>query len=336
VRARPADLDDEAVLGAVADGWGLQVTSSAYLPEGGGSHHWKVTDAAGSDLFVTVDDLDERDWLGHTREQVLNGARRALTTVAALRDEAGLRFVVAPLAGTESTLVRRVDARYAVSVYPFLVGNSYPFGPYMDPNLRVGALDMLAALHRATPVVSDIAPAHEPVVGYRQDLDAFLREPDSPWDAGPFSEPAREILTTHATELAAVANGFDRLVGQCASQQAGPVVTHGEPHPANVMSVSGSLFLIDWDTVGLARPERDLCLVIEDGTEDARRYEAATGHAVDPAAMTIYRLRWYLDDIASAVHLFRHPHERTADTQGWWEGLAPRLGLLESWRKVLA
>ena len=101
------------------------------------------------------------------------------------------------------------------------------------------------------------------------------------------------------------------------------------------MRVGYDVVLIDWDTVGLARPERDLWLVVEEGTGDSDRYEAASGRRVDPAAMTLYRLRWYLDDIASAIRLFRHGHDRTADTEGWWEGLAPRVDALASWRHAL-
>jgi spectinomycin phosphotransferase len=76
-------------------------------------------------------------------------------------------------------------------------------------------------------------------------------------------------------------------------------------------------------------------LVLEEGSGDAERYEAATGRRIDAAAIVLYRLRWYLDDIASAVRLFRHGHNRTADTERWWEGLAPRLAALESWREAV-
>jgi spectinomycin phosphotransferase len=101
------------------------------------------------------------------------------------------------------------------------------------------------------------------------------------------------------------------------------------------MSVASGLVIIDWDTVGLAPPERDLSLVIEAGSEDAQAYEASTGHHVNEAVMMLYRLRWYLDDIASAVHLFTHPHGRTGDTQGWWDGLALRLSMVDVWRQRL-
>ncbi len=113
------------------------------------------------------------------------------------------------------------------------------------------------------------------------------------------------------------------------------MVTHGEPHPANVMSVSDTLVLIDWDTVALAAPERDLWMVATQGDDPFGRYEDVTGHQVDPATMSLYRLRWYLDDIASAVQLFSSPHELTADTQRWSADLASRVESLASWRQAL-
>jgi hypothetical protein len=69
-----------------------------YVPEGGGSYHWKLTGDDGQSRFVTVDDLDGKDWLGGTRGAVFEGLERALGTAAALRYEVGLEFVVAPSA----------------------------------------------------------------------------------------------------------------------------------------------------------------------------------------------------------------------------------------------
>jgi spectinomycin phosphotransferase len=334
MRTRPPDLDDAAVIGALAEGWHIRAEAATYVPEGGGSHHWRVTDAAGAAYFVTVDDLDERDWLGSTRDEVFEGASRALRTAAALRDSAGLRFVVAPLATSDGGVIKRLGPRHAVSVYDFVPGTSFAFSPYPAPALRRAVLDMVVALHQATGTVEDFAPTRGVAVGYREDLDAFLRDPAQPWDAGPFSEGAHQLLGAHSAELTEVVAGFD-LLAERTLAEGGHVVTHGEPHPANVMRVGHDVMLIDWDTVGLAPPERDLWLVVEEGTADSDRYEAATGRRVDHTAMTLYRLRWYLDDLASAIRLFRHGHDRTADTEGWWDGLAPRIAALASWRKAL-
>jgi thiamine kinase-like enzyme len=50
------------------------------------------------------------------------------------------------------------------------------------------------------------------------------------------------------------------------------VVTHGEPHPANVIRTPGGLKLIDWDTVQLAPAERDLWMVAGPSGDDFDRY----------------------------------------------------------------
>jgi len=340
------------VTSAVTEGWRLNVRSVAYVPKGGGSHHWKVAD--GQAYFVTVDDLDEKVWLGTTRDDAFDGLRRALTVSAVLRDGAGLPFVVSPVESASCTLVHRIDDRYALSVYPFLVGSSYPFGPRLYPDVRLrhrvrsqlrrpratpwrrGVLDMLVALHQATPTVAHIAPQHEPTVLHREYLDAFLHDPSTTWDTGPFGPSAYAQLRAHTTQLADVVAGYDRLVASTTTAPRDMVVTHGEPHPGNVMSTCGRLVLFDWDTVALAPPERDLSMVIEEGTEAAARYEAATGHRVDPTMMTLYRLRWYLDELATAVRWFSRPHERTGDALRVWQALAPRLTSLEAWHARIA
>src|SRR5215472_12880112 len=122
----------ERVRQVLSDAWRIRSESVEYVPEGGGSYHWKLTDQDGQPRFVTVDDLDDKDWIGQVRDVVFEGLGRALSTAAALRQDAGLAFVVAPLATGDGDLLRRLDDRYAVSVFPFLVGRSHPFGPYAD------------------------------------------------------------------------------------------------------------------------------------------------------------------------------------------------------------
>jgi spectinomycin phosphotransferase len=331
VRSLPEDLVPGRLERALAEGWRLAVRSMEYVPEGGGSYHWKLTGDDGRSRFVTVDDLDDKDWLGGTRGAVFEGLGRALGTAAALRHQAGLEFVVAPIAAHDGGLLRRLDDRYTVSVFPFLAGRSHRFGPYTDARLRRGALDMIAALHRSTPAVRSSALHHVPRIGCRADLDAFLLDPGRRWEGGPFSEDARRLLVTRTADLARLTAGFDRLAAATVAAGADPVITHGEPHPANLMSVDGRLVLIDWDTVALARPERDMALIAAAGTRDAERYQQATGRELDPAVITLYRLRWYLDDLASAIRLFRHPHRDTPDTRRGWRGLAPLLGQLPQW-----
>ena len=308
--------------------------SMRYVPEGGGSYHWTVTGEDGRPGFVTVDDLDRKDWMGDTREAAFEGLRRALATAAALRYEADLEFVLAPVVASDGDLVRRLDDRYAVSVFPFLAGHSYPFGPYDDAWLRGQALDMIAALHRSTPAVRGRAPRHVLGFGGRRDLEAFLGDAGRPWDGGPLSEAARDLLVPRTAGLARLVAGFDRQAVATIQARSDPVITHGEPHPANLMLADGRLFLIDWDTTALAPPERDVSLIAADD-DGLERYQQAVGRQLDPAVLTLYRLRWYLDDVASAIRLFRNRHRDTPDTRWWRANLSPQLTQLPSWLDLL-
>ena len=193
---------------------------------------------------------------------------------------------------------------------------------------------MIAALHQSTPGVRSLAPAHVPSFTGRGDLDDFLAEPGRPWDGGPFSADAYRLAADLAVDIARLAAAFDRLVDGTAPARAEQVISHGEPHPGNIMRVNGCLVLIDWDTVALAPAERDLALVA-DGPADVDRYQEAAGRSVDPAVITLYRLRWYLDDLSSAVSMFRSPHHDTPDTRRWRQAMAPLLEELPGWLDAL-
>jgi spectinomycin phosphotransferase len=303
-----------------------------YVPEGGGSHHWRMIDQHGRRHFVTVDDLDNKDWLADTRDAAFEGLTRALSTAEVLRRIVGLEFVVAPVATPRGgDMIRRLSGRFAVSVFPFLVGHAFPIDSYEDTQLRDQALDMVAALHQSTPAVLSNAPRHVIRYGGQRDLKAFLSDPRRPWEGGPFSEPAHLLLSGRQGDVAELVARFDGLVELTAPARRNVVITHGEPHPANLMAVDGRVALIDWDTAALAPPERDLSLIATAPGEAIERYEQATGHEVDFAVITLYCLRWYLDDLASTVRLFRNPHVEDSDTRRWWEGLAPRLEVLPAW-----
>src|SRR5437763_1625399 len=56
MRTEPADLDRADLAAALADGWALAGADFEYVPEGGGSHHWRCL-AGGERRFVSADDL---------------------------------------------------------------------------------------------------------------------------------------------------------------------------------------------------------------------------------------------------------------------------------------
>jgi len=282
-----------------------------------------VTDSTGRSLFVTADDLDTKDWLGDDRDTIAQGLIGALDTARRLRHDAHLGFVVAPLAAGDGRPTVRFGDRYAISVYPWLEGKSHPFGHQTGPIGRDVVLDMLIALHTVDPPAG--TPHNtRPHVGARQDLEAFLHEPADPWNEGPFGEQARALFAPHVEQLIARLDHFDRATQPPPTRVA---VTHGEPHGGNLMSVGDVVVLIDWDTVGLAAPERDLWLVDLDDAATSR-YTEATGHQPDTAILALYRERWLLDDIGHLVQFFRGHHDTDSDAYQWLRALPALLDSL--------
>jgi spectinomycin phosphotransferase len=320
MRDRPVGVAERDLALALAEGWRIQAVTMRYARVGGGSYHWAVRDRAGGRWFVTVDDLDDKDWLGETREEVFAGLRAAMDTALALRGRAGIRFAVAPVPSSGGQTVRPLGARHALAVFPFLRGRPGRFGEVVSAPDRARLLDMLAALHGSTPAV-----AATPVPGLglpgRGGLESALRELDQTWCGGPFAEPARALLAGAADRVRRMLGTFDELCERVAARSAAPVITHGEPHPGNVIRVGPQLMLIDWDTVGLAPPERDLWQVAGPAGEELSRYTEATGRPVDPDALALYRLRWPLDDTAAFVRQLRSAHHRSAGAEHAWRAL---------------
>jgi spectinomycin phosphotransferase len=311
MRARPSDLDEERLLRALS-AWGVGATSLEYAPVGFGDHHWIAVGDTGEKWFVTVADLELKG--SPDPHAALRSLRGAMDTAAALRDEGHVDFVVAPLRTAGGETVRPLGPRYAVSVFPFVDGFAGDFDRPWTARDRDAVLDLLAELHRQAPPASvPVLDLGLPMRGLLESaLDGAIR-----WEHGPFASPARALLSGHAPAIRRGLEEFDRLVEDCGSA---PVLTHGEPHPGNVLRYEGRHLLIDWDTVGLAPPERDLWSVAE-SPEDLERYTEATGRKVSASALTLYRLRWDLEEVSSYVDWFRAPHDRSPNTEEAWQAL---------------
>jgi spectinomycin phosphotransferase len=312
MRTRPADFDDEWLFRALGE-WGIGATSLEYAPVGFGDHHWIARGDAGGKWFLTVADLA----LKGEQDSALRKLRGAMDTAAALCDVGRLDFVVAPLRNAGGETVRRLGSRYALSVFPFLDGTPGEFDRPRTARERGAVLDLLAELHRQAPPAS--APALDPALSMRGLLESAL-DGAIRWERGPYAEPARTLLSEHAPAIRRQVKTFDRLVEDVGRSGGTPVLTHGEPHPGNFLRYDGRYLLVDWDTVGLAPPERDVWSVAE-SPADLTRYAEATGRTVNASALALYRLRWDLEELSVFVGWFRGPHERSPDTDVAWQGL---------------
>jgi spectinomycin phosphotransferase len=325
VKTEPADVDQRDLARVLQEQWALIPERLQYAPVGFGDYHWDVTDTAGDRWFVTVADL-RGGWRGTGPAAGYADLRAAMETVTAVR-QAGLDFAVAPAATTAGQVLAALGAGHAVTVFPHIDGAAGDFGEELAPADRLALIGILAELHDAPPLAARTAPARSPALATRPILAAALGELDRPWNTGPYGEPARRLLAARAPQLERALAQFDELVQEIA-RTGSAVLTHGEPHPGNLLRSGGRLLLIDWDTAGLAPPERDLWQAAGDDPELADRYTALTGRPVSRVGLRLYRLRWSLDDIALSLREFRDAHEQTADTQESWLNLTELLELI--------
>jgi spectinomycin phosphotransferase len=310
---RPANVRDSDVAAALARQWALTVEDLSYLPVGFGGYHWRAVDQAGSRWFVTVSDL-AAPWVPDLP--------MAMQTAAWLATEAGLEFVIAPAPTMTGQVVGSLDSRHALTLFPYVEASSRLEEPIGHGD-RAAIIDMLARLHAATPEGIQV-PSRPLELASRTAIDQALGSLGVPWNGGPYAEPGRDLLIRYEQQLRQAFARFDGLLAGIREAGGPYVITHGEPHPGNLLRTRAGLCLVDWDMTSLARPERDLWWVIS-ADHDAARYSWRTGWTVNKDALALYRLRWGLDDIAEFLSQIRGPHQRTADMLVYWTGLQETL-----------
>lgn len=318
MRTLPADLTERTV----AEGqraFGIEPNDMRYLPVGFGDHHWAVRGLDGRGWFASVADLRHKPHCGADPGSTLAGLRSALDTARVLRD-AGLEFVVAPERTSGGAVALALDERYALSVFPEVRGDA---GEFDDP---LTGVDRRQVLHLLTRLHAAPVPEAAPVAALEPDgLDRLdPGELVEPWRSGPMSDSAQHLLAEHADGLASAVHELRGRARQLRSVHPALVVTHGEPHRGNLIRTPTGFALVDWDTVAVAPPERDLAVLGGD-SDVLDACAAVTGRAPDPDAIALYRLRWNLVDALEFADLFRAPHEDTTDTRSALDGLRSTL-----------
>ncbi|WP_435599199.1 phosphotransferase [Streptomyces anulatus] len=321
MKDRPTDID-ETVLASALGAWGIEPATLTHAPVGFGDHHWVAADAEGRRTFVTVADLAHKPHCGRDAAEAWTGLSRAMDTAATLESALGEAALVAPLrTGDGETLLRLTD-RYAVSVFPYVDAPTGHFGQVLDPGALRLVVERLAQLHNTQRPL--MTPTHQPGLPGRPVIEEALTDPRRfRAESGPYAQRCHDLMTANYAALRAVLDHFDSGTARLASDAstaATTVVTHGEPHAGNILDPGGRTLLVDWDTVALAPPERDLWLAT-DAPEDLARYAELTGHHPDPDLLAYYALRWALDDMAAALDIFGARHPDTADTRQAWDGL---------------
>ena len=317
----PDGLPEDVLAAALERGWQVAAASMAYRPVGFGSHHWAVTDAAGTRWFVTADELENKR---RSRSEPLSAAfgrlRASLAAASDLR-ACGRTFVVAPVPALDGEPLVRANDQFALALYPFVDGQSFEWGSFATPAHRQSLPVLLIAVHTAPGAASRRACADDFAIPHRDELEAALGSAASAGDCGPYARPAALLLAGHAAPILRMLTRYDHLVAAARARPAAGVLTHGEPHPGNTMLTGAGWMLIDWDTALVAPPERDLWSLDPGDGSILGAYAEATGVRPLASMLELYRIRWDLADIAEYVSRFRRPHPGSRDDDESWDVL---------------
>jgi Phosphotransferase enzyme family len=327
VLSPPECLTGDVLVRVLSDGWGLAVTSIDYRPVGFGSHHWEVAGVGPARWFVTADDLDRKQSANEPAGASFGRLRAALATALDLR-ECGASFVIAPIPTRAGEPLVLTDRGMGVALYPYVDGQSFSWGDFSTPAHRRGVLDLLIALHTAPAAARRHALADDFAVPYRDELELALDHDAAGWHGGPYASRAAALLAGNEAKIRRLLASYDDLVLQAGWRPGRMVLSHGEPHPGNTMLTSAGWVLIDWDTVLLAPPERDLWGLDPGDGSIIGAYADATGTTLLPPLLELYRIRWDITDIAAVVSRFLAPHSGSLDDDKCWDLLCSLIGRL--------
>lgn len=299
MKALPPQFDESLVADGLAQHYNFKAEDIGYRPWGMGSYHWLATSKSG-DLFVTLDMLDRGG--PATSAVAYRNLKASYDTAWSLRHQYGLEFVHPPILSTTNRTTVQISPRFSLSATRMLDGLSGTSDDPFDARTTEVMTELLSRLQGATPLVGGIARTDDLDFTGRENLLWMLRQPAESWNGGPYSREAHDLLTANVSEIVASIRAYDRLAAKLAPTRERWVVTHGDPHPGNLLRVGDRHLMIDWDMAFIAPPERDLRWLDP----------AAPGLSAD--AVEFYSQRYVLDDLSIFAARLFNPHERTLDT----------------------
>ncbi len=322
----PKDLSGSSLVQMIERAWNLTLDSLNYCPVGFGSHHWVARSDVGFRSFVTVDELNSESHPGDEVSALGLHLRSALAAATDLR-AFGCEFVVAPIPTKNGDVFTQSD-RYAVTLYPLLDGYNLSAEERFGDSDRDRVLGMVIELHRV-PIAAIRPPAADAfVVPWLDQLDRSRS--DLAESMGPYTDVTSQLLVDNEASIKRLIARYETIVSQYRRAPGPVVVTHGEIHPGNVMVTSKGWKVVDWDTVLIAPPERDLWRLAQESGSIRAAYAEAVGIAPRDEVIDLYAARWDLAEIASFAAEFQRPHEDTEDSRKALEILRSVVGRLRS------
>jgi spectinomycin phosphotransferase len=186
--------------------------------------------------------------------------------------------------------------------------------PIEPPLTDADMCDVVAVLERLHASRSIAKLGREDfTLSFEDDIDASLdRAATGAHDAGPYGARIRALVRAHRDNLAELRTELKDLATACASVDEPPVLTHGEPHPGNILRHGDRLLLADWTELQWGPPERDWYHVIS---------TIGAGPRCRPEFFRFYEIKWWLSELAEYAARFLGPHRGDHEDAAMWSRL---------------
>lgn len=240
---------------------------------------------------------DGTSWLAGLKQEP---ARAAFEVASWLHDHAGLEWVVAPRPSLTGRYVVPAE-EFWLTLTPWVEGSELMArGLFPGEGGHVGRL--LAQLHAATSGLPGALRELLPQENFRRHREMalkVLRAARQPWPADSIQAALAELIEEKGVLLQQVLGEAQDLGERLRREELPLVLCHADFHAANILvGEDGRWWVIDWDGLLLAPPERDLSFWYDSPAweEIARAY--GLQHPPRRDLLKYYALEWVLQEIA--------------------------------------
>jgi spectinomycin phosphotransferase len=283
MRYRP-HLSDQTVVALLENRYGLALRELAFLPVG--EDGW---------AYRAVDSHDGRNWFVQLRQQPVE---KVLAVTAYLREQAGLDLIPPTLSALDGSLSVSAGGLH-LTVCPYIHGRELMGRPPASAQVQqIGR--MLAQLHAA--VLPNRLRALLPVETYARHQDTARRVQAAGGEehpVGSVQSALAGLVRQRSGQIEQVFTRAHRLGEQVRRLNPACVVCHADIHSANIIEdASGRLWIIDWDGLILAPPERDLSFWRDSEHWPAFQDGYASDRRIEEDLIRYYGLEWVVQEIA--------------------------------------
>ena len=291
------DIPDEKLRDCLRDSFGLHATEIVFLPIGNDvdTAVYRVVADAGAPYFLKL-----RSWRrsGHFDATTVE--------IPHFLHEQGIAHVIAPIPTSSGHLWARLDD-FAAILFPFVAGHNGFAVPLSERQwIELGVA--LRGLHTAVvPPSLRAAIPHEQYASHWRDrvrmFQARAEEADFP---DTIAAEMAAFLRAKRDDISRLVTRAEALGDALRSRPPEPVLCHADLHAANVLiDASGTLYIVDWDTVIFAPKERDLMFIgggiggaWNRAQEEVWFYQGYGQTEIDLRALAYYRHERIVADVA--------------------------------------